>query len=64
MLVASDRLDRWLFLYGFAKNERDNLEDDELQDLKRLAQVYLQMRHDTMDSVVKAGELLEVTDGE
>jgi hypothetical protein len=32
---------RSVFLYGFAKNERDNIDDRELADLKKLARHYL-----------------------
>ena len=32
---------RSVFLYGFAKSERDNIDDRELNDLKKLARHYL-----------------------
>jgi hypothetical protein len=49
---------------GFAKNERDNVDDDELRVLKVLAQSYLGMDEATIDRLVEAGELTEVKDGE
>ena len=36
-LVATDGRDRWFFLYGFAKSERDNVSADELEALQQLA---------------------------
>lgn len=63
-ILASDLRDRWFFLYGFAKKERDNVDDDELRSLKRLAQVYLGMDDETIDRLIAAGELMEVRHGE
>jgi hypothetical protein len=63
-LLAADLRTRWVFLYGFAKNERDNVDEDELRELKRLAQVYLAMREDTVDKLLEAGELMEAKNGE
>jgi hypothetical protein len=35
-LIAFNRRDRWVFLYGFAKNDRSNISDDEKEALKEL----------------------------
>ena len=63
-VLATNLRDRWVFLYGFAKNERDNVDDDELRSLKLLAQTYLGFDEDTIDGLVEAGELKEVRDVE
>jgi hypothetical protein len=63
-VLATNLRDRWVFLYGFAKNERDNVDDDELRSLKLLAQTYLGFDEDTIDRLVEAGELKEVRDVE
>ena len=63
-MLATNLRDRWVFLYGFAKNERDNVDDEELRDLKLLAQTYLGMGEETIARLVDAGELTEVKDGE
>lgn len=63
-LVATNLRDRWVFLYGFAKNERDNVDDEELSTLKRLAHVYMDMGADMIGRLIKAGELTEVKHGE
>jgi hypothetical protein len=39
--IAFRRLDRAVFLYGFAKSERDNIADRDLARLKKLAAVFL-----------------------
>lgn len=62
-MLATNLRDRWVFLYGFAKNERDNVDNDELRALKVLAQSYLSMGEETIDRLVEAGELTEVIDG-
>jgi hypothetical protein len=62
-LLATNLSDRWVFLYGFAKNERDNVDSDELRALKLLAQSYLGMGEATIDRLVEAAELIEVKDG-
>ena len=36
-LVATNRGDRWIFVFGFAKNERDNINKKEQESLKVLA---------------------------
>lgn len=63
-LLATNLRDRWVFLCGFSKNERDNVDDDELRALKRIAQAYLGMEEELLDRVLDAGELMEVADGE
>lgn len=35
VLIAYRTTDRSIFLYGFAKNERENIENDELTTLER-----------------------------
>jgi hypothetical protein len=39
-LIAYRATHRGVFLYGFAKSERDNIDDRELADLKKLARLY------------------------
>lgn len=36
-LIATNRADRWVFVFGFAKNERANIDKDEEVALKKLA---------------------------
>jgi hypothetical protein len=36
-LVATNKGTRWVFVYGFPKNERSNIDKDEEEALKKLA---------------------------
>lgn len=51
---------RAIFVHGFAKNETDNIERDELVALKRLASDLLAYDKKTLARVVASGVLLEV----
>lgn len=51
---------RAIFIYGFAKNERDNIEKDELAALKRLAGELLAYDDEALARAVTSGVLLEV----
>jgi hypothetical protein len=48
------------FLYGFAKNQRDNIGDKELQGLKLLAGKLLAYDRKTLDKAIRMQELIEV----
>lgn len=63
-IVAGRLRDRWIFLYGFAKSERDNIDDDELYALKRIAETLLALDEAALERAVIEGQLLEVTDGQ
>jgi len=64
MIVAYRSEDKAFFLYGFAKSDLGNIEDDELQTLRDLASDML-TRSDTILEQAKAeGELQEIDDGE
>jgi hypothetical protein len=51
---------RAIFVHGFAKNERDNIEKDEFAALKRLAAELLAYDDDVLAQAVASGVLLEV----
>jgi hypothetical protein len=51
---------RSFFLYGFAKSERDNVNDQELAIIKRTAQVLMEMTDGEINSALAAKELTEV----
>ncbi len=59
-IIATNREDRWFFLYGFEKNERDNITQDELAYLQDAAQVFLGYSDTELESAIVIGELLEV----
>jgi hypothetical protein len=60
-IVAFRAAQRSVFLYGFAKNERDNIDDREMNDLKRLAKHYLNFSDAQIATALEQSELTEVT---
>ena len=40
-LIATNRESRWIFLFGFEKNDRENITQAELAYLQKAAQVFL-----------------------
>jgi hypothetical protein len=64
-IVATNRGDRWFFVYGFAKNERANIDDEEEAALKKLAETLLTMPPTSLAKAESAGEITKVKcDGE
>ena len=51
-------------MYGFAKNERDNIENQEMLALKRLAVVLLGMDANAIDKLLADKELKEICKNE
>ena len=49
-----------IFLYGFGKNERDNIDVDDFEDLKKTASILLAYGKDELARTVAAGELKEI----
>jgi hypothetical protein len=60
MLIAYRSRDRAVFLYGFAKNERANIGDDELATLKEIAAGWLKADAGRLQSALQGGVLQEV----
>lgn len=60
-MIAYRATRRSVFLYGFAKNERDNIDDKELDDLKKLAKHFLSYSEEQIATAVKQSELTEVS---
>ena len=52
--------DRAFFVYGFAKNERDNIDDDELRGFKRLAREMLAIDDGVIERMKRSGGLKEL----
>lgn len=59
-LVATNKGDRWMFVFGFPKNERSNIDKDEAEALKKLATHLLSLTAQALDTAQRAGELREV----
>lgn len=61
-LIATNKGDRWFFVFGFEKNERANIGDDELEALQEVAEQLLARTGRQLDEAVKDGSLLEICD--
>ena len=61
-LVATNKSNRWFFVFGFEKNERDNISDAELQALQDYAADLLERTAAQLDAAAADGTLLEITD--
>jgi hypothetical protein len=55
--------ERSVFLFGFAKNERENIEDAELKTLREIAQTFLKASQEKIDQALKDGTPVEVQYG-
>lgn len=60
VLIAYRQHNRSVFLYGFAKNERDNIDDDELASLKDIAAAWLNANDQKIKCSLDDGSLQEV----
>ena len=63
-VIAYQRGERAVFLFGFAKNERANLDDDELVYWQQVGRSYLSLDDDGFEAAITADELTEVTYGD
>lgn len=59
-IIAYKYRHRAIFLYGFAKNERDNVDVDELETLKEIATEWLKANDKKIISSLDEGLLYEV----
>lgn len=59
-LVATNKGSRWIFIFGFPKNERGNIDKDEEEALKKLSAHLLSLAAQAISTAQRAGELIEV----
>jgi hypothetical protein len=59
-LVATNKGNRWFFVFGFEKNDRANIADDELEALQDIAEQLLNRTGRQLDDTVKDGSLQEI----
>ena len=64
MLVAYRAGDRAVFLYGFAKNERENIGPDELLTLREIGAAWLAADDKRIAGAIEDGALQEVKNDE
>jgi hypothetical protein len=59
-LIATNRGDRWIFVYGFPKNERSNIDKNEAEALKKLATELLSLTSEALEIAKNDNELMEI----
>jgi hypothetical protein len=59
-LVATNKGNLWIFVYGFAKSERSNIDKNEEEGLKKLATHLLSLTPEALEKAKRANELMEV----
>ena len=59
-LIATNREDRWNFMFGFEKNDKENITQPELAYLQSVAQIFLGYSNDELQLAIAKGEFLEV----
>lgn len=61
-LLASNLGDRWFFMFGLEKNDRENFTPAEMAAVHKLAREYLAMTETMLDSAIEQGIFVEVHD--
>lgn len=59
-LIATNNSNRWIFLFGFKKNDKENISPAELSYLQMLAQDLLEYSDLLLDSAIVQGKIQEV----
>jgi hypothetical protein len=60
MIVAYRAAGRAVFLYAFAKSDRDNIDDDELEALRTIGANWLAASAELVGQAIEDGELKEI----
>lgn len=60
MVVAYRAAGRAVFLYAFAKSDRDNIDDDELEALRTIGANWLAASAELVGQAIEDGELKEI----
>ena len=60
-LVATNKGNRWFYVFGFEKNERPNVSAKELEALQKIAADLLKLTSKDLDAHVEWGELQEIS---
>jgi hypothetical protein len=62
VVLATNRGDRWFFVFGFLKSQRANISPRELEALRELARDLLDLNEKQIDAQTKSGALEEGID--
>ena len=60
VLLATNRRDRWVLIYGFLKNQRANVSRTELLALRELSRDLLALTEEQLDDRARAKVLIEI----
>ena len=52
--------DKAFFIYGFAKSKKENIDENELKALKKLATIYLNLIEEELSRTILRGELIKI----
>ena len=58
--MATNKDNRWFFLFGFRKNERANITFEELEGLREISRQLLAMASEQLGEAVRDGSLQEI----
>lgn len=59
-LIATNKGNRWFFVYGFEKNDRVSITDDELAALQDIAHELLARTNQQLDKATEDGSIQEI----
>ena len=59
-IVATNFGNKWIYIFGFEKNERSTIDTSELKALQELAKTLLELTIDETSAAILHGELLEM----
>ena len=54
----------WVYEYLFAKQDRANIEDDELADFRKLVKVYAGLTTDQVNQLIRENDWMEICNGD
>lgn len=63
-IILFRRGERAFFVYGFAKNQQDNIDESDERDFKELAKVLLDSSDEDLENLVIDGKYIEVESDE
>lgn len=61
-IVATSKAGRWFFLYGFEKNEQDNISGSDLTELRIAAGYLLSASEEQLAEFLAGGKIQEICD--
>jgi hypothetical protein len=50
------------FVYGFSKSTRENIDDKEKREFKKMAKYYFELDEKTINAALEAGKFIEITE--